>query len=476
MCFSCGNPEPLIAHSGIRATRRNFGLGLGSAFALPGLAVLSTMARGQPAAAALSSQIRTLHAAIDADAPRLIEIFKDIHANPELGFMETRTAGIVERELKANGFKVRSGVGKTGVVGVLENGPGPIVMLRADMDCNAVEETTGLPYASKKRVTRTTSDGRPEEVPVMHACGHDAHTTWLIGLAKAMAANQSAWKGTLVLVAQPAEELIEGARAMVQDGLYSQGVPKPDYLLALHTAAFPTGAVISQPGDHYAGTDQLDVTFYGVGGHGSMPHLAKDPVLMAAAAVMEYQVIISRGIDAQKAAVLTVGSVQADTDNNVIPGTALVKVNLRWYDEADRRIMLDGIERINRSIAAAYAMPESRYPTTLRKGWSYPQRNDPQMVAKLNPVLKRMLGDDKVWTIPPQMGSEDFHHLVLDNEKKQYHYIQVGTAKPEHFAKAQKEGKLVPYNNHNADYQVDLDAIAVGAKIGAASLVTLLAA
>lgn len=217
----------------------------GAATALPGLAALGgsfvcTEAQAQAAVPALSPSIHKIQAAIDADAPRLIEIFKDIHANPELGFMETRTAAIVERELKANGFKVRSGIGKTGVVGVLENGRGPIVMFRADMDCNAVEEATGLPYASKKRVTRM-SGGKPEEVPVMHACGHDAHTTWLIGLAKAMAANKADWKGTLVLVAQPAEEPIEGARAMVADGLYSQGVPKPDYLLALHTCPIPTG-------------------------------------------------------------------------------------------------------------------------------------------------------------------------------------------------------------------------------------------
>jgi hippurate hydrolase len=147
--------------------------------------------------------------------------------------------------LKANGFNVWSGIGKTGVVGVLENGSGPIVMFRADMDCNAVEEVTGLPYASKKRVTRTTAQGSPEEVPVMHACGHEAHTTWLIGLAKVMAANKADWKGTLVMVGQPAEEPIEGARAMVQDGLYSQGVPKPDYLLALHTTPLPTGIVVA---------------------------------------------------------------------------------------------------------------------------------------------------------------------------------------------------------------------------------------
>ncbi len=479
MCFSCDDLASVLRarHS---MSRRDFARGLTGSAALPGLLSLGgsfacTEAGAQASQSALSAPIRKLHSAIDGDAARLIDIFKDIHANPELEFMETRTAGIVERELKANGFTVRSGIGKTGVVGVLENGSGPIVMFRADMDCNAVEETTGLPYASKKRVTRSSADGRPEEVPVMHACGHDAHTTWLIGLAKAMSANKSEWKGTLVLVAQPAEEPIEGARAMVKDGLYSQGIPKPDFLIALHTGPFPTGMVISQPGDFNAGTDQLDVTFYGIGGHGSTPHQTRDPVLMASAAVVQYQFIVSRGIDPQKAAVLTVGAIQAGSDNNVIPGSALVKINLRWYDEADRKLMLDGIERISRSIAAAYAMPESRYPTTVRKGWSYPVRNDPAMVAKLNPVLKNMLGDDKVLSIPPLMGSEDFHHLVIDNEKKQYHYIQVGTAKPEHFFKAQQEGKPVPYGNHNSDYQVDLDGIALGAKIGATSLLTLFA-
>lgn len=480
MCISCDNLGSIVASFRRNISRRDFGFALGATVALPGLATLGasfacTEAQGQTVNAALSPSVRKLHAAIDADTPRLIEIFKDLHANPELGFMETRTAGIVERELTAAGFRVRSGIGKTGVAGVMENGPGPIVMFRADMDCNAVEEATGLPYASKKRVTRMSPDGRPEEVPVMHACGHDAHVTWLIGLAKAMAANKSDWKGTLVMVAQPAEEPIEGARAMVKDDLYSQGVPKPDYLLALHTIPLPTGIVIGQVGDLMAGTDQLDVTFYGVGGHGSTPHLAKDPVLMASAAVVQYQFIVSRGIDPQKAAVLTVGSVQAGTDNNVIPNSALVKINLRWYDEKDRKLMLDGIERINRSIAAAYAMPESKFPTTVRKGWAYPVSNDRAMADRINPVLRAMVGERNVISVPPAMGSEDFHHLVIDNEKKAYFYALVGTAKPEHFQKAQQEGRQVPYANHNPDYQVDLDAIALGTKVGAAMTMTMLA-
>jgi hippurate hydrolase len=274
-----------------------------------------------------------ISAGVDADAVRLQAIFKDLHQNPELGFMETRTAGIVAKELKAAGFEVKTGIGKTGVVGILRNGPGPVIMFRGDMDANGVQEDTGLPYESKARVKLASG----AEVPVAHLCGHDAHTTWVIGIAKALAANRSAWQGTLVMVGQPAEEPILGAEAMVKDGLYTRhGVPKPDYLIGLHTTPIPTGTVAFRAGDFNAGTDQLDVLFKGIGGHGSSPHLAKDPVVMAASAVMQYQTIVSRGIDPLNAAVVTVGSIQAGTDNNVIPAEALVKINLRWYDEADR--------------------------------------------------------------------------------------------------------------------------------------------
>lgn len=483
MCISCGSLTEALKPAGFPMSRRSFALGLCGSAALPaflplggGLSSTQAQAQAQTVQPVLPEPVRKLHAAIDGDAPRLIEIFKDLHANPELGFMETRTAAIVEQNLKADGFKVRTGIAKTGVVGVLENGPGPVVMFRADMDCNAVEEATGLPYASTKRMERMSADGRSEEVPVMHACGHDAHTTWLIGLGRAMAANRSEWSGTLVLVAQPAEELIAGARAMVEDGLYSEGVPEPDYLIGLHTAPIPTGIVVSQAGNFNAGSDQLDVTFYGVGGHGSSPHLAKDPVLMAASAITQYQFIVSRAIDPQKAAVITVGAVQSGSDNNVIPDTALLKINLRWYDEKDRELMFAGIERINRAIAEAYGMPESMYPTTVRKGWCSVLTNDEGMVAKINPALGAMLGDKNIISIPPAMGSEDIHHLVLDNQKKRYHYVPVGTAKPEHFFKAQQEGKMVPYSNHNPDYQVDLDAIAVGTKIGVSAVLTMFAA
>ena len=401
------------------------------------------------------------NAAIDADAERLIGIFKDLHQNPELAFMEVRTAGIVARELEALGYDVKTGIGKTGVVGILRNGDGPVVMYRADMDCNAVKEATGLPYASTRMAKRTNSSGQEEEVPVGHMCGHDAHTTWLLGVARVMAATTSDWKGTLVLVAQPAEEIGQGAIAMVHDGVYEKGVPKPEYLIGLHTYPMPTGLVTCTAGELMAGTDQLDVTFHGIGGHGSSPHLTKDPVLMACAAVVQYQFIVSRGIDPLRAAVITVGSVQAGNDNNVIPSSALLKINLRWY---------------NQSIASAYNLPSDLYPTTVMKGGAKVLANDTEMAATVRPALQALLGEKAVLTeVPKVMGSEDFHHLVIENERHRYLFLLVGTAKPEHFRKAQAEGKSVPYSNHNPDYQVDLDAIALGTKIGVTSLMTFLA-
>jgi amidohydrolase len=296
-----------------------------------------------------------------------------------------------------------------------------VVMFRADMDANGVEEKTGLPYESKVRVK--TPDGK--ESPVAHLCGHDAHTTWLIGMAKVMAGLKSDWKGTLILVAQPAEEPVTGAKAMVADGLYTKhGVPKPDYLIGLHTTPIPTGMVGFKEGDFNAGTDQLDVTFYGIGGHGSSPHLAKDPVLMACAAVMQYQAIVSRAVDPLNAAVITVGSIQAGADNNVIPESALVKINLRWYAEPDRELMLAGIERINKSIATAYNLPADKMPTTVMKGGAKVLSNDAGMAKAIQPLLKSFLGEKAVITGAPKlMGSEDFHHLVIDNPGHRYLYI-----------------------------------------------------
>jgi amidohydrolase len=408
---------------------------------------------------------------VDQDRDRLISIFKDIHENPELGFMETRTSAIVAKELQTLGYEVKTSIGKTGVVGILRNGDGPKVMFRADMDANAVAETTGLSYASKKRVERNG-----QEVPVMHACGHDAHTTWMLGLAKTMVALKSEWKGTLIMVGQPNEEGGEGAQAMITDGLYTRhGVPVPDYLLALHTAPGPTGLLANAGGTRMAGTDQLDVVFKGVGGHGSSPHVTKDPIVMTANAIMQYQVIVSRAIDPQETAVITVGSVQAGIDNNVIPGESLLKVNLRWFNPAVRETMLKGIRSVNNSIARAYGMPENQLPSLTMKGTAPPLVNDTALVDRLNPQLVNLIGQKGlIESIPATTGSEDVGLLKGDHQTVKLDFAFVGIAEPALFAKAQAEGKLVPFSNHNANFQVDLNAIPLGAKVASVMAMELL--
>lgn len=417
--------------------------------------------------------VESINRLVGQDSSRLIEMFKDLHANPELGFMEVRTAGIVAKELRSLGFQVTEKIGKTGVVGVLKNGVGPIVMYRADMDCNSVKEMTGLPYASTKVVRK--EDGT--ETPVMHACGHDAHTTWLMGTAKLMVEMKSAWRGTLILVAQPAEEPILGAEAMVKDGLYSKyGIQEPDHLFGMHTAPVAVGLVAAASGVRMAGTDQIDVTFKGIGGHGSTPHLTKDPIVMAASAIMQYQVIVSRAIDPQKAAVLTIGSVQAGSDNNVIPGSALVKVNLRWFDEADRKLMIEGIKRINEGIAKAYQLPDSLMPTMTMKGWAYPLDNNKALTQWVVGGLERFIPADKILRedkLAAVMGSEDFHHLVVHNEKKNYCYINVGIANPALFMSAMKNGNQLPFNPHNGDFKIDTDAIPLGVRLATISLLSI---
>jgi len=225
-----------------------------------------------------------------------------------------------------------------------------------------------------------------------------------------------------------------------------------------------------------AGTDQIDVTFHGVGGHGSTPNLAKDPVVMAASAVMQYQAIVSRGIDPKNSAVITVGSIQAGSDNNVIPAKALLKVNLRWFSEQDRQLMINGIKRINEGIAHAYNMPKDQYPEMKMKGWSTPLDNDTELTKTVQNSLVDLIGEKNILKedrLPSIMGSEDFHHLVVHNEVKNYCYIQVGIAPPGMYQQAVKDGKMVPFGSHNGDFQIDLDAIPLGTKVGATGLLAI---
>lgn len=280
------------------------------------------------------------------------ELYRDLHRHPELGFAEHRTAGVVADHLDVLGFEVHRGIGVTGVVGVLANGDGPTVLLRADMDALPVAEQTGLAYAST--ATGTGRDG--DEVPVMHACGHDVHTTCLLGAAAELVADRDGWRGTLVVVFQPAEELGAGARAMVDDGLYAR-VPVPDVVLGQHVAPLPAGAVALRSGPAFAGSDTVRIVLHGQGAHASRPETAVDPVVMAAALVLRLQTIVSRSVAATDVAVVTVGAIHAGSAPNVIPDRAELLLSVRSFDPEVRMRVLAAIDRLARAEAVAAAAP-----------------------------------------------------------------------------------------------------------------------
>lgn len=416
---------------------------------------------------------RIVEQQIQKDNPSFVEIFKHLHQNPELGFMETETSAFIADKLRSYGYEVKTGIGKTGLAGIIRNGGGPIVMYRAELDALPVHEITGVPYASTKIVKQ--DDGT--ESYVMHACGHDAHMTWMLSAAKFMAEHKNLWKGTLILVGQPAEEIILGAEAMVKDGLYTKyGIPEPDYLYGMHSLPFATGTIVTASGIRTAGSDQLDVTFKGIGGHGSAPELAKDPVMMAVNAVTLYQQVVSRNSNPRHPVVLTVGSIQAGSANNVIPAESLVKLNLRWFSDEDRKVLLDGIERVNQSIAVANGIGDSLSPTTVMKGWCVPMDNDEGLTRAVQQGLKDKMPGVNLLTekdVPPIMGSEDFQHLVIHNQKKVYFYANIGVADPAVYEKSMAENGIPPFYNHNGNYDVDLNAIPIGTRAATYGLLTI---
>lgn len=281
-----------------------------------------------------------------------VTLYEDLHRNPELSFQETRTAGIVADRLRDLGYDVTTGVGRTGVVGVLANGDGPVVMLRADMDALPVEEKTGLPYASSVRATG--EDGT--EVPVMHACGHDVHVTCLLAACDLLAAERSTWSGTLLAVFQPAEETVGGARAMIDDGIFDR-FGTPVVVLGQHVAPIPAGAIGLRAGATFAATDALRVVLHGRGGHGSRPEATVDPVVMAASTILRLQTIVSREVAATETAVVTIGTVHAGIASNVIPDQAELGVNIRTFSDDVRATVLAAVERIVRGEAAAAGAP-----------------------------------------------------------------------------------------------------------------------
>src|SRR3954470_6691190 len=313
--------------------------------------------------------------------PALQDIYRDIHAHPELSMQEVRTAGVATTNLQRVGFDVTTGVGGTGVVGVLRNGEGPTVMLRADMDALPVKEATGLPYAS----TVTATDPGGNDVPVMHACGHDMHVTWLIGATHLFARARDAWNGTLLAVFQPAEETAQGAQGMIDDGLFDR-FPKPHVILGQHVMPGPAGEISLRAGTTQAAADSLQVRLFGRGAHGSMPESSVDPVVMAAATVLRLQTIVSREVAATQAAVVTIGALQAGTKDNVIPDDALLKLNVRTFDEQVRAHVLDAITRIVEAEATASGAPR---PPEITMTEHYPLTvNDPGRTARVAAALR----------------------------------------------------------------------------------------
>jgi amidohydrolase len=373
------------------------------------------------------------------------QLYRDVHQHPELSHQEHRTAGLVAARLRNAGFEVHEGVGGTGVVGLLRNGEGPAVLLRADMDALPVREATGLPYASEG--TATDADGNP--VPVMHACGHDVHVSCLTGAAQLLSDGREHWSGTLVLVFQPAEETGDGARGMVEDGL-GELVPTPQVALAQHVMPLPAGVVATRSGPVLSAGDSMRVTVYGRGAHGSMPQAAVDPVVLAAMIVVRLQTLVSREVAPAETAVLTVGSIQAGTKSNVIPDRAVLQLNVRTYTDATSTAILDGIHRIVRAECAASDCPREpefelfdRFPLT---------ENDDAATERVAAAFAASFGD-RALTVGPQSASEDFSDIP-GAMGVPYTYWFVGGTDPDTHERALRAGRVsqdVPVN-HSATF------------------------
>lgn len=400
------------------------------------LAGIAAMAVGTPAWA------DDLRADLSEDMPGLMELYKDLHANPELSFQEFETAKKLADRARALGFEVTEGVGQTGVVAVMRNGEGPTVMLRADMDGLPVVEQTGLPYASKRVATPASG----VETGVMHACGHDTHMAAWIGAAQLLAERKEEWSGTLVMILQPAEELGLGALAMLEDGLFER-FPKPDYVLGFHDAAqFPAGMIGYSPGYALANVDSVDITVKGVGGHGAYPQTTKDPIVLASAIVMKLQTLVSRESSPLDPAVVTVGSFLAGAKHNIIPDEARLQLTVRSYSDESRELLLNGIKRIVRGEAIAAGVPEDRMPeVNVILPYTPSTYNTPEFTEQVMTDLRKRFGEERVMQVPSVMGGEDFGQFYrADRENIESLIFWVGGVPQEDFDAAQRGEKTLP--------------------------------
>jgi len=397
-----------------------------------------------------------LRDAIAADMPSLMTTYRDFHANPELSFEEVKSAAKLAAEAKKLGFEVTTGVGKTGVVAVMKNGPGPVVMLRADMDGLPVPEQTGLAYASKVRAKNREGI----DVPVMHACGHDTHMTTWIGTARRLVAMKGQWSGTLVMIAQPAEEIGSGARAMLEDGLYTR-FPKPETVIAFHdSAGMKAGVIGYADGYALANVNSVDMLVKGVGGHGAYPQTTKDPIVLAARIVTALQTLVSREVDPQQPAVVTVGSFQAGAKHNIIPDEARLQLTVRSYSPETRDILLNGIARIAKGEAIAAGMPEDRMPVVTVRDENTPATfNTQPFTGEVATVLTQRFGEDRVKLTPAVMGGEDFSRFYLADQKGiQSLMLWVGGVPADAWDKAGGDSLKLP-SLHSPFWAPDADAV-----------------
>jgi len=395
---------------------------------------------------AIPSHADPLADAVKADMPGLMTIYRDLHSHPELSFKENRSAGIMAAEAKKAGFEVTTGVGGTGVVAVLRNGPGPVLLLRADMDALPVGEQTGVPYAS-------------QNPGVMHACGHDTHMTAWIGIARRMAAMKADWSGTLVMIGQPAEEIGSGARAMLKDGLYTR-FPKPSTVIAFHdSASLPAGTIGIVDGYAMANVDSVDVLVKGVGGHGAYPHLAKDPIVIASRIVTTLQTLISRETDPLESGVVTVGSFQAGTKHNIIPPEAKLQITVRSYTPEVRQHLLDGIARIAKGEAIAAGMPDDKLPVVALEDQHTPATfNTHELTSRMTGLFTARFGKDRILPVRAQMGGEDFSEFYLADKSAQSLLMWVGGVRKDKWEAAGGDITKLP-SIHSPFWAPDADAV-----------------
>ena len=385
-------------------------------------------------------------AEVDAVYPQSEALYLDLHRHPELSHHEQQTAAKLAARLRELGYDVSTGIGGTGVVGVLKNGDGPAVMLRTELDALPVEEKTGLPYASTVR----TKDDNGVEVGVMHACGHDIHMAAWMTTARIMASYRNRWRGTLVLIGQPAEEMGDGATAMLADGLFTR-FPRPQYALAVHDdARYPAGLIGYHSGPLLSNIDTVKITIFGVGGHGARPETTVDPIVIAARTVLSLQTIISRETSPFDSAVITVGSIHGGTKSNIIPAEVKLELTVRSLTEPVREHLLSAIDRIAKAEAAAAGAP--RDPLIERSGHGYALVNDPALTQRVTAALVRELGSERVKDIPPEMASEDFAEFQRAGVPTLM--LRIGAVEQTKYDVAMKSGATLP-SLHSALFAPD---------------------